>query len=142
MEQIIIAILIFLNIAVMFFLYKMLGKMEPQAKLVRCLIIMLISYVLSYIVFNLAIREAEINIEEKARQITIFSMVPINAIIIAVFPRGIINEIKKINEGKKRNLQIFVIILMISVFLYIFRIEMAYVHSIFIEIPNNILIYK
>lgn len=128
MQIITIGLIIIFNIVAIGSLYQALGKTETKNKIAIVALSLILMYVVIYITYGISSKGGEEKIVEAARQLIVFTLLPINTLTIM---SPIATQLRKIKQKEiedtqfKRKMIIYIIIAIV-----ILAIEFIYIQDI------------
>ena len=134
MTSIIVIFIIIINLFSFFILFNMLKGTEIKFRIIVTIMLILFNFILANIIFGIGQAGMSGEFSGPVKNLLVFSIVPINLILMAS-PLAIqINKIKSLDIEKEKFMRNIIICLIIDVILII--IECNYVKSIIAGIVN------
>lgn len=128
MQIITIGLIIIFNIVAIGSLYQAIGKNETKNKIAIVALSSILMYVVIYIIYGISSKGGEENIIEAARQLIVFTLLPINTLTIMSPIATQLRKLKQkeIEESKFRRKMLIYIIIAIVILI----IECIYIKDI------------
>lgn len=134
MKSILIIFIIAINIFSIVLTWKMLKGFDLKKKIIITIINEIINFVILLIIYAMSQKGISKEIHEQSKWMTIYTILPINIMIVSSTLLNLMNKIalKEISE-KKFNTRFIISIIAIIV---IFIMEIFYMHNIQISVSN------
>lgn len=134
MKSILIIFIIAINIFSIVLTWKMLKGFDLKKKIIITIINEIINFVILLIIYAMSQKGISKEIHEQSKWMTIYTILPINIMIVSSTLLNLMNKIalKEISE-KKFNTRFIISIIAIIV---IFVMEIFYMHNIQISVSN------
>ena len=128
MINVIIISIIVLNLFAIFMLFNMLKGVETKFRIVVTIILILINFIIANLIFTIGQAGANGNLIGPVRNLLVFSILPINIILMASPFAVQINKLRSLDISKDKFMKNIIICLIIDLLLII--VECNYIKGI------------